>query len=57
MTTGSRGSVFRSIETLFGVGAVTGMNDDELLEQFLSSDCEVAEAAFGALLANHGPLV
>jgi RNA polymerase sigma factor (sigma-70 family) len=57
MTVGSRGAVFRSIETLFGVGSVTGMNDAELLEQFLSGQDEVAQAAFGALLANHGPLV
>jgi RNA polymerase sigma factor (sigma-70 family) len=57
MTAESRGSVFRSIHTLFGVGSLTGMTDGQLLEQFLARKDEVAEAAFAALVAIHGPMV
>ncbi len=57
MRIGPRGSVLRSIETLFGVGSVTGMSDGQLLEQFLARRDESAETAFASLVARHGPMV
>jgi RNA polymerase sigma-70 factor (ECF subfamily) len=46
------------IRTLFEVGAVGGMTDGRLLDLFASrSDEAAAEAAFGALVERHGPLV
>jgi hypothetical protein len=57
MRNGSRGSVIRSIQTLFSEGSVGGMTDGQLLEQFLSRQDEGAEAAFAALVALHGPMV
>src|ERR1700727_35197 len=57
MTCGSQGTLLRSLRTLFGVGAVGGMTDGQLLEQFLSHRAEDAEAAFAALVAIHGPMV
>ena len=57
MTSGPRGSVCRSIQTLYGAGSVTGMTNAQLLEQFLGRKDELAEAAFAALVAGHGPMV
>ena len=57
MTNGSRGSVVRSIHTLFSEGSVGGMTDGQLLEQFLARHDDAAEAAFAALVAVHGPMV
>jgi RNA polymerase sigma factor (sigma-70 family) len=57
MKIGSRGTVLRSIETLWGAGSVTGMTDGQLLEQFLSPRDTRAESAFSALVARHGPMV
>ena len=57
MKIGTQGSVLRSIQTLFSVGSVGGMTDGELLEEFLSRRDELAEAAFAALVALHGPMV
>jgi RNA polymerase sigma factor (sigma-70 family) len=56
MANGRRGSVLKSIETLFQVGAVGAMADAELLELFLTRQ-EAAEAAFEALVRRHGPMV
>ena len=47
----------RSIRTLFSVGSVGGMTDGQLLEQFLGRRDEGAEAAFAALVRDHGPMV
>ncbi len=52
-----QGSVVRSIQTLFSVGSVGGMTDGQLLDQFLRSQDEAAEAAFAALVEIHGPMV
>ncbi len=49
--------VLRSIETLFGAGSVTGLDDGQLLDQFLVRRDDSAESAFSALVARHGPLV
>jgi hypothetical protein len=57
MPNGSRGSVIRSIQTLFSEGSVAGLTDGQLLEQFLSREGEGAEAAFTALVGLHGPMV
>ena len=57
MNLGSHAPVLRSIETLFGAGSITGMTDSQLLERFLASRDDSAEAAFSALVARHGPLV
>jgi RNA polymerase sigma factor (sigma-70 family) len=51
------GSVLWSIQTLFDAGSATGMTDRQLLEQFLGRQAPAAEAAFGALVAHHGPMV
>ncbi len=52
------GSVIRSIQTLFDSGSATGMNDRELLEQFLARrDEESAQRAFTAMVTRHGPMV
>jgi RNA polymerase sigma factor (sigma-70 family) len=56
MADARRGSVVKSIETLFRVGAVGGMADAELLELFLTRQ-DAAEAAFEALVRRHGPMV
>ena len=49
--------VFRSVRTLFDVGAVGGLTDGELLERFEGSPGEVAELAFAVLVERHGPMV
>ncbi len=52
------GSVIRSIQTLFDSGTATGMNDRELLEQFLARQDEgSAQRAFTAIVSRHGPMV
>ena len=52
------GSVIRSIQTLFDSGSATGMNDRELLEQFLARrDHGSAQRAFTAIVTRHGPMV
>jgi len=45
----------RQIHTLFRVGAVGGLTDRELLEQFLTGN--EAEATFEVLVDRHGPMV
>jgi len=45
------------VRTLFGLGAVGGLSDGQLLDRFLERRDEVAEAAFAALVARHGPMV
>ena len=46
--------VVRQLERLFGAGSVTGMNEGQLLDRFVSRR---DEAAFEALVARHGPMV
>jgi len=57
MKGGSEGSVLWSIQTLFDAGSATVMTDRQLLEQFLAQQYPAAEAAFAALVAQHGPMV
>src|SRR3954462_10126673 len=42
---------------LFGVGAVGGLPDRQLLDVFASGNPEAADAAFAILLERHGPMV
>ena len=57
MRTGAQGSVVQSIQMLYAAGSAAGLTDLELLERFLACRDEVAEGAFSALVARHGPLV
>ena len=54
---GGRIGAGRHLERLFGVGAVGGLSDAELLERFAAVDDEAAGAAFEAIVARHGPMV
>jgi DNA-directed RNA polymerase specialized sigma24 family protein len=47
----------RQMRTLFGVGAVGGLSDAGLLDQFSTGHREAAEAAFATLVERHGPMV
>ena len=51
------GSVAQQIGTLFEGGSVVGLSDRQLLERFNSRRDAGGEAAFGALVARHGPMV
>src|SRR3954449_1743171 len=57
MIGGEPSAVYRDIQTLFGAGAVAGLSDGELLEQFAARRGDAAEAAFAALVRRHGPMV
>jgi RNA polymerase sigma factor (sigma-70 family) len=45
------------IDRLFRTGTAAGLSDDQLLERFATRHDEAAEAAFGALMERHGPMV
>ena len=57
MERASRGAAVRPLRTLLGAGATSGLSDAQLLERFVSSSGESAEAAFEALVLRHGPMV
>ena len=48
------GAAFRQLRGLFGKGSVVGLGDGQLLARYADSK---DEAAFGALVARHGPMV
>ncbi len=50
-------AVTRHLSMLFEVGAIGGLTDRQLLEQFLTGHREMAEAAFTTLVERHGPMV
>jgi RNA polymerase sigma factor (sigma-70 family) len=56
---GSRRSVdwLGHLEALFQVGAIGGLTDAQLLEQFINSLDQGGELAFRAIVARHGPMV
>jgi RNA polymerase sigma factor (sigma-70 family) len=54
---GARTKAGRQLERLFRVGAVGGLTDAQLLEQFVAGDDEAAEAAFETIVRRHGPMV
>ncbi len=47
----------RHLGMLFDVGAIGGLTDRQLLEQFSRGHREMAEAAFTILVERHGPMV
>ena len=49
-----RGAVLEHLRTLFSVGAIGGLSDGHLLDQFVTGR---DEAAFSALIERHGPMV
>ena len=49
--------ILRHMRTLFGAGAVGGLTDRQLLEQFSTGHREASEAAFATLVERHGPMV
>src|SRR5262245_38670770 len=57
------GRLSGSLQTLFGVGTLSGLTDGQLLERFLRGRGRAggavpeAEAAFTALVDRHGPMV
>ncbi len=57
MLKGVRGSGLRQIQSLYSVGTFAGLGDGPLLERFATLQGEVAELAFAALVARHGPMV
>src|SRR5215218_1026481 len=57
MASGREHAVLQSVRTLFGVGAVGGMTDGQLLERFAAQRDEEAQMAFAALVERHGPMV
>ena len=57
MPNGVRGSGLRQIQALYSVGTFAGLGDGPLLERFATLQGEVAELAFAALVARHGPMV
>lgn len=57
MQSGSSGTVLGHLHTLFVVGAVGALSDEQLLERLLTGKKDDAEAAFGVLVQRHGPMV
>ena len=56
MSRAEAGAVVRQLHTLFSVGTLGGLSDQQLLERFITRRDE-AELAFEAILARHGPMV
>ena len=57
MAGGSSVAVLRDIQTLFDTGTASGLTDRQLLDRFVSRRDAAGEAAFGALVLRHGPMV
>ena len=57
MAGASSRQVLRHLHTLFHCGVAAQLSDTELLEQFVASRSEAAEAAFAALVERHGVMV
>ena len=57
MTGNDPSAVVRQVQTLFTVGAVGGLTDEQLLERFVTRSDAGAEVAFAALVQRHGPMV
>ena len=54
----SREGLGEPLQTLFGVGTLSGLTDGQLLERFADGAWrDAAEAAFAALVERHGPMV
>ena len=50
-------SLVRQVGSLFDGHSVAGLSDRQLLDRFIAQQGAVAEAAFAALVARHGPMV
>src|SRR5262245_3409996 len=50
-------SVRKTIVTLWDVGAIGGLTDAQLLEQFVAGPEQLAEVSFAELVERHGPMV
>lgn len=57
MRAGSTRPSAAPLETLFRLGTVGGLTDEQLLEQFLARRGEDAELAFAVVVERHGPMV
>jgi RNA polymerase sigma factor (sigma-70 family) len=57
MTGAKSREVLRNLSTLFHCGTAGSQSDEDLLEQFVCSDKDAAEAAFAVLVARHGAMV
>ena len=53
----SAGQGLRQIRALYSLGAVGGLTDRQLVEQFVGSMGSDREDAFAALVQRHGPMV
>jgi polysaccharide export outer membrane protein len=53
----SDGAALHQVQMLFDAGAVGMLTDGELLDHFISRRGDAVEAAFGALIRRHGPMV
>jgi DNA-directed RNA polymerase specialized sigma24 family protein len=51
------GTSLRVLGGLFDLGVTSSASDGQLLEHFATGSAATAEAAFGALLERHGPMV
>jgi RNA polymerase sigma factor (sigma-70 family) len=47
----------QSLSSLWSAGVCAGLTDEQLLDRFLHSPGQAAEAAFEAIVARHGPMV
>jgi RNA polymerase sigma factor (sigma-70 family) len=45
------------IDSLFRLGVVTGLSDEQLLERFAAQSDEAGQIAFEAIVRRHGPMV
>ncbi len=54
MASGARGAAVREFERLYGQGSVSGLNEGQLLDRFVTRN---DSAAFEAIVARHGPMV
>jgi RND family efflux transporter MFP subunit len=57
MSAGESGAVSKHLRILLQSGTAIGLSDSELLSRYLSGRDEAAEAAFGAIVERHGPMV
>jgi len=51
------GSALRNVQMVFAAGTVSGRTDQELLEQCRSTDRQIRELGFTALIERHGPVI
>src|SRR5918993_5068021 len=57
MAKGESPAVLHDVRTLFNLGTLAGLSDQQLLERYAGRADGMAEAAFAGLVARHGPMV